>query len=1595
MGDLYDDYGIQNWLERGDVEQNRTCPPSQDELCEGLMEIRRRVLLGPLRNSSKQFSSSDANYNSDNGDESPQKFSSFRYFAPFFLQIRKAFARYRHEGNIKILQILTGIVSDSISFIQDRAIQLQPLIPDLIFNLMHEGLQRDTEELLIRLTDEEDCVEMIQAEMEIAILNSNNKAFIETINSFSNRSRYGNKQRTRKQSFNDSGDKVAQSIEGLGFGNEFGLNFSNNIEKKVYEDGGFKSPRIMDISFLPHSITEQWLLAKSINELTVVLDDIISLYDSLPTIAREKTKQDLPKLLRHISQNLTFEIYEVTMQCIKLLDMIAQDNVDYFGPHLHTIFPQLLKGLDGTQEQLRSSCLKFICFLVANISFCLTTKWILQALDFKKKKGKQYLLDAMKVASMGILKCTQESGSVLVGSDRISLLRISTAAAAHLVDQLNGANGDSGETNELALDVIASSMSLLFPSNSATQETVFLKFLDMIVPEASGQKLDYDIQNSILGRATSGDKSLAFSSLRTDKNIAEIFKTVTKDYSSFSSKLPTYEDLAVSETFTLLSPFEDDDDLAFDPNEYKANPYTSTESNKEEVVMVGGMTRVKDSTLSLPSTITNTITSMYIEKRDAPTSSGNMKEAKEGLRDNMESSSSAEDEDPLARTLSYVPSWSKDLKLDSTVKAWGEGGYHDDPSIAPDDPLNVSSERSIDRSKLKALKTSTKKGAGDQRRRAHSAEVTKIDNFGIDGDADRITSFTSDGNTSRDMSGTKKALGGISGDDNDADDRGSATHLKTMGKLFNSFQPNVPSFLEENERMNRLRESFMDKVKMQLLEAASSGDKDKDRTKRTKTKRRQANGGGSGGSIASVSEEKVKEDQERSSGSATTRKGYNKAAMEVSEPPHRSSAARGEDASSTTAAVGSTKQQSLSAVAPLFLSLLEQSPADEFDRPIRPMKIDTSFETANDEEGYYSATSLLATPIAVSKKNHVLAHNHTPSSSSSYRIREVADDRGQGDRGEKNLLSSVLRSPRQVSPRQVSPRRDEGSKKNPSAAPSSLKVESFEYLDTEEIEPSPTPSKDLNKVVTGLERDDWPDIFHTLTSLRRLGLHHPAVVYSSGGLHSIVVGVLKQVDNLRSAVAKNAILTIGDLFQGMGSRMDAEVPNIISYLLKRCGDTSNFLTDVADNAILQMSDNITPSRSLSALLLGTGHKNAAVRGKVASFIGHLLVRKSDELRGSRELDELKSRLGKMLSDSTPEARSSTRSIVRALLDQNLASHSELEQTLTSATLRKALTLNSTPSPSPKRVTRKEFNLVSPVASEKGSLMKPSPLFMPGVEYGEGSGVGDSSNDSDSPQTITKKMSGKSSGSGNGSSTPSRAKVIQAKKLMETSEDLQRLPQIVSSLENNEWNNRKEALTQLCDILLNHSVTIKETGKLDYYMDRMYEKLEDGSLKVQLHALSCIQKLHQQIPFVFNVNFALPAFLNVSSFSNKQISSCGSVFLEEYISSLPLPVVVSQLCSTALHEKERLKVKAFKVLGGLNLGTSQDGIAIAKKHVFPTICQALLNNASKGDIRVAAVDTLKSLAHELESNNQSPGERIYNWGESLKQQEEIKKLLKAS
>jgi hypothetical protein len=71
--------------------------------------------------------------------------------------------------------------------------------------------------------------------------------------------------------------------------------------------------------------------------------------------------------------------------------------------------------------------------------------------------------------------------------------------------------------------------------------------------------------------------------------------------------------------------------------------------------------------------------------------------------------------------------------------------------------------------------------------------------------------------------------------------------------------------------------------------------------------------------------------------------------------------------------------------------------------------------------------------------------------------------------------------------------------------------DAFEYVATEDLQPCAKPAKEIARVTTGLYNDDWPQIFHTLNTVRQLAVHHKTELSRSGQMHQIVLGVNKQV----------------------------------------------------------------------------------------------------------------------------------------------------------------------------------------------------------------------------------------------------------------------------------------------------------------------------------------------------------------------------------------------------------------------------------------------------------------------------------------------------
>eukprot|EP00904_Undaria_pinnatifida_P006296 jgi/Undpi1/2797/HiC_scaffold_14.g06174.m1 len=161
----------------------------------------------------------------------------------------------------------------------------------------------------------------------------------------------------------------------------------------------------------------------------------------------------------------------------------------------------------------------------------------------------------------------------------------------------------------------------------------------------------------------------------------------------------------------------------------------------------------------------------------------------------------------------------------------------------------------------------------------------------------------------------------------------------------------------------------------------------------------------------------------------------------------------------------------------------------------------------------------------------------------------------------------------------------------PPSPGSALKPDSFDYLTIQDIRPSPNPTQELQRAMSSLPRDTWPEIFHTLNSVRRLAVHHAALLGSQSHLHALVRDVLGHVENLRSQVAKNALLTLTDLWRGLGGALDPELPMVCPVLVKKLADKVEFLAEAAREDGNQ--ETRQHAKALVALLLDAGEVDEA------------------------------------------------------------------------------------------------------------------------------------------------------------------------------------------------------------------------------------------------------------------------------------------------------------------------------------------------------------------------------------------------------------------
>ncbi|KAI9541614.1 hypothetical protein NQZ68_028120 [Dissostichus eleginoides] len=174
-----------------------------------------------------------------------------------------------------------------------------------------------------------------------------------------------------------------------------------------------------------------------------------------------------------------------------------------------------------------------------------------------------------------------------------------------------------------------------------------------------------------------------------------------------------------------------------------------------------------------------------------------------------------------------------------------------------------------------------------------------------------------------------------------------------------------------------------------------------------------------------------------------------------------------------------------------------------------------------------------------------------------------------------------------------------------------------------------------------LASNDWEKKVQSLKILQALAQHHSQTLKTKR--HEVCLVLIDEMNNLRSAVACEAMTTLAELYVNLKKAMDSEVEATGRALLLKLAQTaSNFVQPQANLALGAMVENCSHGRTVSTLLnTGLNHHCVAVRGSMAQHL-HLLVDRFGAAcvlaAGTSFTEHFLRAVSKMCVDAAPDVR---------------------------------------------------------------------------------------------------------------------------------------------------------------------------------------------------------------------------------------------------------------------------------------------------------------------------------------------------------------------
>lgn len=220
---------------------------------------------------------------------------------------------------------------------------------------------------------------------------------------------------------------------------------------------------------------------------------------------------------------------------------------------------------------------------------------------------------------------------------------------------------------------------------------------------------------------------------------------------------------------------------------------------------------------------------------------------------------------------------------------------------------------------------------------------------------------------------------------------------------------------------------------------------------------------------------------------------------------------------------------------------------------------------------------------------------------------------------------------------------------------------SIKYMSLEELTELPSPTSCFKELEASLSADkEWGILFENLNNLRSL-VKYNQELFSDNQPHLAsvfkkVVTALTQVCYLvvskRSAVAKNALISLQEGIAKFGCQMQKLVGVFLQYLFTKLTDSNSFIQSEVDKCLQHIITHTHAAKTLVLLMGSADHKNQAIRGTIAKCFGKLFERIQKGIFFFKEYDRLVKILGQLTRDSCLEVRNHAKEATKVLSEQS-------------------------------------------------------------------------------------------------------------------------------------------------------------------------------------------------------------------------------------------------------------------------------------------------------------------------------------------------------